>query len=162
MWGCLCRGTTNPQVNFIVSIWFVYASTNEKNSSDARKSTLTRYRQFACPSKQTKAKQSDCSVDCTSEPSSNQEQETRQCSQEPILCCSFQLPQSADNNKGDKNSAIFSPELIRPLPKALPRLIGHNKGRKRETAVLTDTPEKKLREMGREKSKQKVNKQKTD
>ncbi|XP_050678651.1 jerky protein homolog-like [Leptidea sinapis] len=77
--------------------------------------------------------QSDCRVDCTSEPSANQE---------PTPCCSFQLPQSADNNTGDKNTTIFSPELIRPLPKAPPRLNGYNKRLKRMTAVLTDTPEK--------------------
>nr|XP_049704587.1 uncharacterized protein LOC126056252 isoform X1 [Helicoverpa armigera] len=85
---------------------------------------------------------SDCSVECTRAPSGNQEQETRQCSPEPIPCCSFQPPQSVDNNTGDKNAAVFSPELIRPLPKAPPRLIGHTKARKRKTAVLTDTPEK--------------------
>lgn len=83
--------------------------------------------------------QSDCSV----EPSGNPEHVGRQCSQETTPCCSFQLPQSsADNNAGDENTIIFSPDLIRPLPKAPPRLVGRNKGRKRKTAVLTDTPEK--------------------
>ncbi|XP_026747609.1 uncharacterized protein LOC113508724 [Trichoplusia ni] len=89
-------------------------------------------RHYCCPGP------SDCSVESTRAPSGNQEQETRQCSPEPIPCCSFQPPQSVDNN----NAAVFSPELIRRLPKAPPRLIGHTKARKRKTAVLTDTPEK--------------------
>lgn len=42
----------------------------------------------------------------------------------------------------ESNDAPFSPELIRSLPKAPPRLLGHNKQRKRKSAVLTDTPEK--------------------
>ncbi|CAG9786596.1 unnamed protein product [Diatraea saccharalis] len=68
-------------------------------------------------------RQSDCSVDYISEPGPSD----------------IQL---ADNNREDKSTAIFSPELIRPLPKAPPRLIGYNKRRKRKTTVLTDTPEK--------------------
>lgn len=42
----------------------------------------------------------------------------------------------------------FSPEAVRPLPKAAPRLITNNRGKKRrKTAILTDTPEKQALEI---------------
>lgn len=41
-----------------------------------------------------------------------------------------------------ENVAPFSPEIVRPLPKAPPRQ-GNSKRRVRKSAVLTDTPEKK-------------------
>lgn len=44
-------------------------------------------------------------------------------------------------------SATFSPESVRPFPKAVPRLTTNNRGRKRrKTAILTDTPEKRALE----------------
>ncbi|XP_045476121.1 uncharacterized protein LOC123681823 [Harmonia axyridis] len=44
-------------------------------------------------------------------------------------------------------SATFSPESVRPFPKAVPRLTTNNKGRKRrKTAILTDTHEKRALE----------------
>ncbi|XP_039754930.1 PHD finger protein ALFIN-LIKE 3-like [Pararge aegeria] len=39
-------------------------------------------------------------------------------------------------------SAVFNPEIVKPLPKASPRLQMATKRRIRKTAVLTDTPEK--------------------
>ena len=39
-------------------------------------------------------------------------------------------------------SAVFNPEIVKPLPKAPPRLQTATKRRIRKTAVLTDTPEK--------------------
>lgn len=54
----------------------------------------------------------------------------------------LQLPKSANNNTGDKDTGIFASELIKPLSKAPLQFIGHNEGRKIKTAVLTDTPGK--------------------
>ncbi|XP_018318432.1 uncharacterized protein LOC108732240 [Agrilus planipennis] len=60
-------------------------------------------------------------------------------------------------------SAVFNTEIIKPLPKAPPRLQTATKRRIRKTAVLTDTPEKnalaeeEAREKERENLKKKLN-----
>ena len=55
------------------------------------------------------------------------------------------------------SSTFFSPEAVRPLPKAAPRSKS-NRGRKRKCAILTDTPEKTALE---EEAKLKNNKKKS-
>ncbi|KAK9885413.1 hypothetical protein WA026_010909 [Henosepilachna vigintioctopunctata] len=52
------------------------------------------------------------------------------------------VPRQVDRTSESSDNNEQEAKLIRPLPKAPPRLIGHNKGRKRKTDILTDTLEK--------------------
>ncbi|XP_047992573.1 PHD finger protein ALFIN-LIKE 3-like [Leguminivora glycinivorella] len=47
-----------------------------------------------------------------------------------------------DPQPGTSKDPPFTPEIIRPLPKAPPRTMARNKRRVRKSAILTDTPEK--------------------
>lgn len=53
-------------------------------------------------------------------------------------------------------TAVFSPEIVKPLPKAPPRLLMSTKRRIRKTAILTDTPEKNA--LAEEQTKKKTKK----
>ncbi|CAG5057438.1 unnamed protein product [Parnassius apollo] len=88
--------------------------------------------------------QQSMKVDCGNEPGpSGLQLESRQYS--PELISPHYHSQTADRitfQIEGNDAASLSPELIRPLPKAPPRLIGVNTQRKRKSAVLTYTPEK--------------------
>ncbi|XP_023312440.1 uncharacterized protein LOC111692606, partial [Anoplophora glabripennis] len=55
---------------------------------------------------------------------------------------------------------VFSPEIVRPYPKAGPRKAAKTNRRKRKTAILTDTPEKNALEEQQNKTTKKVKKPK--
>ncbi|CAG5029138.1 unnamed protein product, partial [Parnassius apollo] len=70
-------------------------------------------------------------------------------------------PEPGPSNK--KNETIdliqvFSPEIVRPYPKAGPRKAAKTNRRKRKAAILTDTPEKNALEEQQNKTTKKVKK----
>jgi len=62
----------------------------------------------------------------------------------------MQLPHAASTSSSVTDSVEFSPESVRPYPKALPRKVIRNIKRKRQTAILTDTPVKNAIEKEKE------------
>jgi hypothetical protein len=67
-------------------------------------------------------------------------------SEEPIASTSRASQESTASISAESDTAkVFSPHVIRPLPKALPRKRTQNR-RKVKSAVLTDTPEKEALE----------------
>jgi hypothetical protein len=67
-------------------------------------------------------------------------------SEEPIASTSRASQESTASISAENDTAkVFSPHVIRPLPKALPRKRTQNR-RKVKSAVLTDTPEKEALE----------------
>jgi hypothetical protein len=60
----------------------------------------------------------------------------------PELIPGYFVQQGNPQPGSSNDMATFSPEIIRPLPKAPARISGANKRRARKAAVLTDTPEK--------------------
>lgn len=72
---------------------------------------------------------------------------------EPNISDLYFDPQPSTSAEGDNiKKAEFSPTLVRPFPKAMPR-IQKFKARRRTTAILTDTPEKEALLHQKEKSK---------
>lgn len=75
---------------------------------------------------------------------------------EPLASTS--LSNINSSQKTSKGPNIFSPELIRPLPKAAQRKTSPKGRKKRQSAVLTDTPDKDALE--KEQTSQKLKKSK--
>ncbi|XP_022837006.1 uncharacterized protein LOC111364393, partial [Spodoptera litura] len=78
-------------------------------------------------------------------------------SRSPVPGTSTAENEPAVTSRPRDSSTFFSPEAVRPLPKAAPRSKS-NRGRKRKCAILTDTPEKSALE---EEAKLKNNKKKS-
>lgn len=68
-------------------------------------------------------------------------------------------PSNAENETFDQIQ-VFSPEIVRPYPKAGPRKAAKTNRRKRKAAILTDTPEKNALEEQQNKTTKKVKKPK--
>ena len=70
---------------------------------------------------------------------------------DPAACVSVQSEiHTPDNNSSAAVSAEFSPEAVRPFPKAEPRKNIQSARRKRHCAILTDTPVKRALEQEKE------------
>ncbi|XP_064075658.1 uncharacterized protein LOC135194277 [Vanessa tameamea] len=71
-----------------------------------------------------------------------------------------ELEPSNKENESVNLIQVFSPEIVRPFPKAGPRKVGTTNRRKRKAAILTDTPEKNALEEQQNKTTKKVKKTK--
>lgn len=91
----------------------------------------------------------------------NQESQAVTLDREPdISPCEAVMCQQLEPRPSTSNQSVFSPEALRPYPKAPPRKIGNRSRKTKKSAIYTDTPEKEaVRKDYEERQKRLKNKQ---